>query len=191
MHSCVPAQPGSVPALSLPSALHFNNKNESQARESHFHPGSHLCISESTSSVSASHIRTIHRGKGHHVNSDFQYDSCWLFSRLWVSLALETPNQINSCSCRRFSTSPRHLGCSCNHGWKLERLQNGAVSLSLSRNTESVPHAGWGCGGQGGYHLRYKTTPSHVLPIHSPLPALFCHSTKCLNGTFKIQELNK
>lgn len=53
MHSRVPAQPGSVPAFPLLSTLHFNNRNKSQARESHFHPGSRLCMSECTSSASA------------------------------------------------------------------------------------------------------------------------------------------
>lgn len=79
--------------------LYFNNRNDSHAQESHFQSGSHLCISESISSASASHTQTIHLCNGHQRSSGFQCDSCWLLSRLLESLALEVPNQFNSCSC--------------------------------------------------------------------------------------------
>lgn len=160
--------------------------------ESHISTLAHICVFLKAPLLP--HIGTIHLGNGHHISSGFQYDSCWLFSRLGVSLALEVPNQINSCSCHCCLHQPQTFGLCLQ-----SRMETGNAakwcSLSLSHNMESMPHAawgqGWGCGGQGGYHLRYKTTALYVLPVHSPLLALFCHSTKCLDGTFEIWELHK
>lgn len=39
--SC-PCSHGSVPASSLPSTHHFNDKHKSKAKKSHFHPASHV-----------------------------------------------------------------------------------------------------------------------------------------------------
>lgn len=79
--------------------LYFNHRNDLHAQESHFQSGSHLCISESISSASASHTQTIHLCNGHQGSSGSQCDSCCLLSRLLVSLAVKVPNQYNSCSC--------------------------------------------------------------------------------------------
>lgn len=136
--------------------LYFNNRNDSHDQESHFQSGSHPCIPESISSASASHTQTIHLCNGHQRSSGFQCDSCWLLSKLLVSLALEVPNQFNSCS--------RH---SCHHQHQILGLcrqpQMGAGNTpnrcSLSHHTAG--RAAPSCPGPelDRYHLPHKSTP--------------------------------
>lgn len=88
----------------------FNHRNDLHAQESHFQSGSHLCISESISSASASHTQTIHLCDGHQGSSGSQSDSSCLLSRLLVSLAVKVPNQYNSCSCHSSHHQQQQFG---------------------------------------------------------------------------------
>lgn len=117
--------------------LYFNHRNDLHAQESHFQSGSHLCISESISSASASHTQTIHLCNGHQRSSGFQCDSCWLLSRLLVSLAPEAPNQFNSCSCHSSHHQHQIFGLHCKLKQELGTFQTGAASPTIHR--ESCP----------------------------------------------------
>lgn len=132
---------GSVPASSLPSTHHFNDKHKSKAKKSHFHPGSHVYFKKAP--LQPQHLAfeqftlvwaTCKSGFSH-----------WHFSILWVSLALEAADQINSCSCHRCLQQPRQLVCACNHDWKLEMQNGGSLSL-IPQQAERAPLPGTSAG---------------------------------------------
>lgn len=153
--------------------LYFNHRNDLHAQDSHFQSDLHLCISESISSASASHTQTIHLCNGHQRSSGSQCDSCWLLSRLLVSLALEVPNQLNSCSCHSSHHHTRYLDGTGKHKWELGIFQSGAP-FPITQQWELPQDAQ----GQGRTDTTCHINPHQcVLLVYSHLLVVFCHST--------------
>lgn len=105
----------------------------------------------------------------------------------WCLWLQRCPTNLTLAHATPLTTSTRYLDCTGKHKQELGTLQTGAASPITQQG--ELPQAAQGQGWTG---TTCHTNPHQcVLLVYSPFLVLFCHSTKCLSGTFEIWELHK